>query len=132
MKRLSRMVAAAGLALTALATAAGAARLSPEAQLEKLVAGRAAGKPVDCINLRDVQNQTIIDKTAIVFRIGSKLYVNRPSGGANQLDNDDILITKTFGSQLCRIDTVRLLDRASRIPHGFVSLGDFVPYTKPR
>jgi hypothetical protein len=39
-------------------------------------------------------------------------------------------VTKTFGSQLCSIDTVNLIDRASRFPHGFVSLGQFVPYTK--
>ena len=79
----------------------------------------------------DVQDSQVIDGTAIVYRVGGRLYVNRPEIGADSLDNDDILVTRTTTDQLCRIDTVRLIDRTSRIPRGFVGLGDFVPYTKP-
>ena len=131
MSRLKKLTAAAAFGLMAVSTAAGAASLTPEARLDKLLDGRVAGKPVSCINLRNIQSTEIIDDTAIVYRVGRKLYVNRPQGGAYQLDRDDILVTKTFGSQLCRVDMVRLLDRTSLIPSGFVSLGEFVPYTKP-
>jgi len=101
-----------------------------ETKLSKALEGRVAGKPVRCLNLRDIRSSEIIDGTAIVYRVGAnRLYVNRPSGHES-LDSDDILVTRTFGSQLCSIDTVRLLDRTSRFYRGFVGLGDFVPYTK--
>jgi hypothetical protein len=130
MASFSRLIIAAALAAAATTPALGAPRLSPEARLDKLIGDRVAGEPVSCINLRDVQSSQIIDGTAIVYRVGSKLYVNHPRSGARWLDNDDILATRTIGSQLCRIDTVKLIDRTARFPRGFVVLGDFVPYTK--
>lgn len=77
-----------------------------------------------------VNSTQIIDGKAIIYRDGSRLYVNVPRSGADTLRDDDILVTRTFGSQLCSIDMVRLIDRSSRFPRGFVSLGQFVPYTK--
>lgn len=119
--------------------AAGASAAAPhspdpkgEAQLAQLVAGRVAGKPVSCINAHDYDNVEIIDHTALVYRDGSRLYVNRPTGGREFLDNDDVLVTRLYSSQLCRVDPVNLVDRYTRFPSGFVSLGDFVPYTKPQ
>lgn len=107
-------------------------RQSPEMRLQKLLDGRVAGKPVDCINLSSVSSSQVIDGKAIVYRVGSRLYVNQPRSGANQLDDDDVLVTRTFGSQLCSIDTVHLVDSATRFPRGFVQLGQFVPYSKPK
>ena len=120
-----------GAALAAAPSAVAAPRDTPDQQLLKLIAGRVAGKPVDCISLNTSQSSTVIDHTAIVYRVGSRLYVNVPRSGADQLDDDNILLTKTFSSQLCSIDTVHLIDRTSRFPRGFVMLGQFVPYTKP-
>ena len=107
-------------------------RATPEEKLAKLLAGRVAGKPVDCISLVRTGASQIIDGKAIVYTVGNTLYVNQPRGGAEQLDDNSILVTNTFGSQLCSIDTVRLIDRNSFFPRGFVSLGEFVPYTKPK
>lgn len=102
-----------------------------EARLTKALEGRVAGKPVDCINLRDIQSSEIIDRTAILYRTnGNRLYVNRPDTGAESLYRDDILITNTWDSRLCSIDIVRLVDQGSRFEHGFVGLGAFVPYVK--
>lgn len=111
------------------APAVAAPRDTPEVQLQKLLAGRTAGKPVDCIPLSSNSSQ-VIEGKAIVYRVGSKLYVNEPRSGAESLNDDDILVTKVFGSQLCSIDTVNLVDRGSRFPRGFVILGKFVPWTK--
>lgn len=130
MRKLSMLIA--GAAILSAALPAAAARPTPEQRLDKLLAGRVAGKPVKCINLRDIRSSEIIDGTAIVYRTGAnRLYVNRPTGGAQQLDDDDVLVTRTFTSQLCNIDIVRLVDRSSRFETGFVSLGDFVPYVRP-
>lgn len=123
-------------ALTLVATTptspATAARADLDAELQRLLDGRVAGKPVDCISLPNVTGNTIVTGRAIVYRIGTRLYVNVPPEGAKQLKRDDIIVTRTFGTNLCRRDIIRLLDRTSTIPHGFVALGRFVPYTKPR
>lgn len=105
-------------------------RLAPEAELARLLEGRVAGEPEDCITLHSVRNSQIIDNTAIVYRIGSTLWVNRPEGGAHSLDDDDVLLTKLHSSQLCSIDTVELRDRVGLFYNGFVSLGEFVPYRR--
>ena len=105
-------------------------KLTPDAQLAKMLEGRVAGEPQDCIQLSSARSSTIIDGTAIVYRVGSTLWVNIPRGGASSLDDDDILVTKTVGSQLCSIDAVELHDRTSHFYSGFVSLGKFVPYRK--
>ncbi len=128
-----KLLTAASLALLALPGAAMAEDKSypkGEAQLAKMLEGREAGKPVKCLSTFSMDNSTVIDKTAIVYRSGGKLYVNRPRGGADQLDDDDILLTKLYGSQLCNVDKVDLIDRSSRMWSGFVLLGEFVPYTR--
>ncbi|WP_420137680.1 hypothetical protein [Sphingomonas sp.] len=104
-----------------------------EAKLAEALKGRVAGTPVDCINLRNAESSQVYDGTAIVYQDGGTLYVNRPTSGADSLRRDDILVTKLWGSdRLCRIDTIRLLDQGTRFEHGWVGLGQFVPYTKPK
>jgi hypothetical protein len=122
------LVAAAIVASPAIA----AHRNTPDVQLQKMLAGRVAGKPVNCISLSGSNSSQIIVGKAIVYRVGSRLYVNEPRSGAQSLQRDDIPVTRTIGSQLCSIDTVRLIDRGSRFPRGFVSLGQFVPYSKSK
>lgn len=121
---------AAGAFLLAGPTAQAKQKLTGEEQLAKMLEGRKAGKPVNCIPLSRATSTTVIDKTAIVYRVGSTLYVNRPTN-ADSLDNDDILVTKLYSSQLCSVDTVQLHDRmAGHMWNGFVGLRQFVPYRK--
>jgi hypothetical protein len=130
MKRFIALAAAASV--LALAPAQAGPRLSPEQRLAKQLEGRVAGEPVDCINLRSIRSSRIIDDTAIVYEIGNTLYVNRPRSGQESLDSWDTMVTKTFGNQLCSIDTINLVDPGSRMLSGIVFLGDFVPYRKVR
>ena len=120
----------AGAAVLSAAPAQAAPRLDPQAKLARALEGRVAGKPVDCINLRQIRSSQIIDDTAIIYDSGSTIYVNRPTSGAASLDQWDVLVTKTHASQLCSIDTVRLYDRGSRMLSGIVFLGEFVPYKR--
>lgn len=120
----------AALAVT-FAAPAQAKRLSPDAQLADLLKGRVAGAPVQCIPTNVTNSQQIVTGRAIVWRVGSKLYVNVPRARAETLRDDDVLITQQWGSQLCRNDQVRTVNPMSRIPGGVLLLGDFVPYTKP-
>ncbi|MBJ7439648.1 MAG: hypothetical protein JHD35_11560 [Sphingopyxis sp.] len=127
--RIATIFAAAAIAAMPAAAPA-MERLAPEDKLAKLLEGRVAGEPQNCISLSMARSSQVIDKTAIVYHIGSTLWVNRPEGGAASLDDDDILVTKLSGSQLCSIDAVQLHDRSSNMYSGFVSLGKFVPYRR--
>lgn len=132
MNKFAALAATAAIATGLLAAAPGQARtkLTGEQQLAKLLDGREAGKPVSCIPLSQASDSQVIDKTAIVYRVGGTLYVNRPTN-ADRLDDDDILVTKLYSSQLCNLDTVQLHDRGgSHMWNGFVGLNDFVPYRK--
>ncbi len=102
---------------------------TPEQQLAKILEGREAGPPVSCISLMNTRDTRIIDKTAIVYDSGNVIYVNRPRE-AQSLDSDDILVTEVHGSQLCRLDIVKLHDRSGFWYSGFVGLEDFVPYRR--
>ena len=123
-------IAAAGALLLAGTAAEARPRPTGEEQLAKLIDGRVAGKPVNCIRLTNVQSSTVIDKTAIVYGSGSTLYVQRPRTGASSLDSNDILVTQLTTSQLCSIDVVQLRDRNGHFWRGFVGLDQFVPYTR--
>jgi len=102
-----------------------------EADLAGQLAGRVPGKPVNCVPLGRIEGQTIVDGTAIVYRgMGSTIWVNRPRG-AEMLREDDVPVQFVYGSELCSLDQVKLLDRSTRMERGFIGLGQFVPYTKP-
>ncbi|MCZ8170571.1 MAG: hypothetical protein ACK442_06545 [Novosphingobium sp.] len=123
-------IALAATALVAGGTAVSAKpKLTPEQRLEKLLDGRVAGKPTTCISQADSRDLEIIDGVALVYRSGSTLYVNKPKN-PEDLDSDDILVIRTSGSQLCRLDMVHTVDRMSHFTTGFVNLGEFVPYRR--
>jgi hypothetical protein len=108
-----------------------AASPTGEAKLAKILDGRVAGQPVDCIYLPRIRSTQVVNGTAIVYDAGPTIYVNRPASGAETLSSSDVLVTKTHIAQLCSIDIVRLFDQGTpRIERGFVNLGSFVPYTK--
>jgi hypothetical protein len=128
--RLACILAIAGL-ITPGATLAAKPRGQDE--LARITAGRVAGEPLRCITIRQITTSRIIDGTAIVFETaGGTLYVNTPPLGATQLDSSKTLIIDTHTPELCNIDTIRLRDMSLRMDAGFVGLGMFVPYTRPR
>ena len=131
MPNLASIVAAAALvAIAAVPAQADKRGERGEARLAKLLDGREAGKPVDCIQLSSVSSTEIVDGTAIIYKVGSKLYVNRPATGASSLRRDDVLLFTNHDSRLYSIDSVKLLDSGSHFQKGFVGLSKFVPYSK--
>lgn len=127
---MKRLFAAAALVAAFVAPAQAASR-DPDAVLADLLKGRVAEPPVRCISVSPgMGSSQIVRGRAIVWRSGGRLYVNVPRGRADTLDDDDILITEPFGSQLCRNDQVRPLNRLSRIPKAALLLGDFTPYVR--
>ena len=120
--------AAAGLAATAPLSASD--RPSGEERLAKMLEGRTAGEPKSCINMFGSDSLTVIDKTALVYQAGGKIWVNR-TANPDSIDDNDVLIIKKFGtSGLCRTDSITLADRSSGMFSGVLFLEDFVPYEK--
>lgn len=129
MKKTALVLAAVVTALAAPAALQAKPKLTPQQQLDKLLEGRVAGKPISCISLSESHDMQVIDKTAIVYGSGSVIYVNKTSNPAS-LDSDDVLVSKITGPGPCRLDTIQLHDRSTHSWHGFVGLEDFVPYRK--
>lgn len=133
MRKLIASIAGVAVAAGLLAAPALQAkpRLTPEQRLDKLLAGRVAGQPVSCISTYDSRDMEVLDKTALVFGHGNTIYVNRPAN-AQDIDDDDILVTKTSTSQLCKLDIVTTVDRSGHFQTGFLNLNEFVPYRRAR
>jgi hypothetical protein len=120
---------AAGAALLAGSALDAKPKLTGEEQLTKLLEGRVAGQPVNCIPLFDTRDQQVIDKTAIVYGTGRTIWVNRPTN-AQDLNRDYVLVSEVRTGQVCQLDVVRLRDRSGGWYRGFVGLEQFVPYRK--
>ena len=103
-------------------------------KLAKALAGRTAGPPVSCITLRDNVSSTVIDRNAVIYKQNSRTwFVNFPEGGhCGLLRPDSILLTRVPIGRLCSGDISRVIDRTSRIEFGSCTLGEFVPYTRPK
>ena len=126
MRKLLSLIAASLL----IGGAAQAAPADREAELERALAGRFAGEPVQCLDLRRVTSSQVINDTAILYRVGSTIYVNRPEAGADSLNRNDTMVTRLSTTRLCNIDTVTMVEPTSGTFTGVVFLGDFVPYRR--
>ena len=122
-------IAAAACALAS--SPASAERKSGEEKLAEMIDGRVAGEPQSCINTFNSRPLTVIDNTAIVYRNGDTVYVNR-TRAPDTLDDGDVLVIRKFGtgSRLCRLDQITTRDRLSGFYTGNVFLTDFVPYKR--
>jgi hypothetical protein len=122
----------AGAALLAMgASAASAESLAEkgEARLAQMLEGRTAGEPVTCINAVRSNRLQVIEHVGLVYDAGETIYVSRPSD-PKSLGPWDVPVIERFGSQLCKTDLIRTVDRSGGYFTGPVFLGDFVPYTK--
>jgi hypothetical protein len=118
------------LLASACATTAVAKDAAPDPAIAKALSGKVAGKPVTCISLLDGQSSTTY-RGAILYRVSSKLTYVNDLGKCPFLGEDNILVTDIHGSQMCRGDIVRMIDRSSRFPSGSCVFSDFVPYQTP-
>ena len=104
-----------------------------DARLEKALAGKVAGKPVSCIQLRNAQGTESFDndKGTILFKVSRKLvYRTDTNGGCRDIGHTNALITRSFnGSQLCRGDIATSADLTAGFSSGSCAMNDFVPYT---
>ena len=103
-------------------------------RLDKELAGKIAGKPVNCISTFSSDNMIRISDDILLYRVsGNLVYKNNLRSSCPGLARDnDIVVSEQFGSQKCRGDLLKLVDRTSGIPGPVCSLGEFVPYRKDK
>ncbi|MEZ0495299.1 hypothetical protein [Sphingomonas sp. IW22] len=91
---------------------------------------RVAGAPNDCISLQRTGGPQIVSPDTLIYRDGSTLWVTRVQG-CTFLDDNDLVVSRVFGSQLCRNDQFRTLQRGtSSIPGPICRYGNFTPYRR--
>jgi hypothetical protein len=132
MRSVLTTIALASLALGAATTTVAKEQQTGEQKLAEMLEGRVAGEPKSCISTTRGGSLRVIEKTAVVYEAGDTLWVNR-TAQPDTLKRDDVLIiNKTSGMQLCRLDNITTVDQASRFFTGVVFLKDFVPYKKSK
>lgn len=131
-----RIALTATIALGALALAAPVGASAEQAQqtrgeqrLAKVLDGRTAGTPTDCVPSRPSARMYVIDGTALVYDTGRTIYVNYTSD-PESLDDDDLLVVRDPSPSLCRTTQITTRDRTGHFFTGAIFLTDFVPYTR--
>lgn len=125
-------VAFAVAALVSGATAQSSEQHSPEAQakLDKMLEGRVAGTPVNCLPVVHVLHPVAIDDQTLVFRDGPRIYLNNLRGSfeCGKLDKMSDVAFASNANQVCSGDTLHF---TSGMLEGACALGQFTPYRKP-
>ena len=105
----------------------------PDPKLTAALEGRVAGPPQNCIRLDQASGNEIF-RDAILYRTNRNRYylAEAPGCGASGTSNDYILVQNVFGSQLCRGDIVRLIERSGGFTGGACAIRSFTPYSKPK
>jgi Family of unknown function (DUF6491) len=129
---------AAPLVLAACAAGprtAEAEALTPDqlAILDRELGGKVAGEPVSCIPGRTADQTIRVSDDILLYRASSRLvYKNDLRGSCPGLARDnDIIVTRVYGTGPCRGDIIRLVDRTSGIGGPSCALGSFTPYRTP-
>lgn len=100
--------------------------------LARALAGRVAGKPVQCIDHARLAGPEIIDERTILYREnGRRTWRNDLPDQCRGLRPFSTMIVEPFGSQLCRNDRFRTIEPGSSIPTAYCRLGSFTPYDRP-
>jgi hypothetical protein len=110
--------------------AAAAPATKGEQRLAKLLKGRVAGEPVDCIRTFPRDRMQTIDKTAYVYGSGNTIYVQRTRSPESIDDSDALVLNRFNPTTLCRVDIATTIDPVTGIFTGAVFFEDFVPYTR--
>jgi len=100
-----------------------------EEAFQELIEGRVAGESTPCINASRTNRIQVVENVGLTYERGGTLWVARASN-PRSIGPWDIPIFERHGSQLCRHDVNRTIDRSSGMFSGVLFLGDWVPYTE--
>ena len=101
--------------------------------MDRELKGRVAGTPQNCIPTYNSDGLVRGSDSILIYKPGGVVYVNNLKGSCPGLGSDSaIIVTQSYGSQTCDGDLIKLVDRSSGIQGPVCSLGQFVPYKKPK
>lgn len=104
--------------------------------LAQRLKGLVPGAPQTCFDqflVRDAQVSSY--GNTILYTISrNDVYRTDTSGGCSDVGSGghNILVTKSFSSQLCQGDIATTIDNTSHFQNGSCSFGPFVRYAKPK
>jgi hypothetical protein len=103
-----------------------------EQQLAKLLEGRVAGDPIDCMPPARNLPSTTIPGTAIVYgRPGSGIIYVQRTRNPDLIGRDTFLVSMVGQpTRLCQADPFNVVDRMLGLPIGAVVFDRFIPYTR--
>lgn len=108
------------------------AQAGARSALDEELVGLVPDRPQACVQTRLLQGGLAAYGDTLVYRVNAReKYVNRTSGGCEQVANDSYLVTRTPSTQLCRGDIATAVSRTSNVFSGSCGLGDFVRYSRP-
>ena len=128
----ARTLAFGAIALTIAACATAADTQKGVSEIDKALAGRVPGTPVDCLDRSFADGPRIVDGQNLIYQSGSKLWRNQLEATCPSLRPVSILIVEMHGSQMCRNDLFRATEPGAVIPGPYCRLGKFTPYAKPK
>ena len=106
---------------------------APASPAKDPLAGRVAGKAMDCVDQSQLGGPDVIDDRTILYRQSlRRIWRNDLSEACPGLRPNTTLIVEIYGSQLCRSDHFRTRDAGSIIPGPLCRLGKFTPYDLPK
>ena len=120
-----KLIFIASLALLAGATAT-ARPLKPEQEAQI----KPAGKPVSCVQIRNIRETRVRDDSTIDFyMLGNKVYRNRLPHSCPSLGFEEKFLYKTSLSQICNVDIITVLTDPGISRGASCGLGQFQPIT---
>ncbi|HEY7007105.1 MAG TPA: hypothetical protein VH392_11575 [Sphingomicrobium sp.] len=101
--------------------------------LDRLLAGKVAGRPTDCVPNYNISSSSTIDGRTIVFDRPGTAYLIHLTPGCEMIENHSYaLLSRQFGGLgLCRGDIQHVIDTVSRTTAGSCGVAEIIPYTRP-
>ena len=102
---------------------------SPAKALEKEIGGWVPGVPQRCIDMRFITGSRALGDS-MLFKVHSSIKYQTPTPGCPPERVGRTLVTNPSHNNLCKGDTVGLVDLQSGIDDGACQVGEFTPYRR--
>lgn len=98
----------------------------------RMLGGHATGPAIHCLRQRDIEGQTLVNQSVIVFEMrGHKYYRNDIAPACAALRPDRAIVTHEVAIGICEGEIFDVFDPLSGIGYGSCAFGPFTPYELP-
>ncbi len=119
------------LLLTLALAACARPALPSDADLMRVIAGRAAGPAQSCLPSGFGESLRAVDPSTLAYGSGRTVYINRLGASCPGLQDFSTIVVENASSQYCRGDRIRPIAPGAIIPGPTCNLGEWVPYRTP-